>query len=286
MTARAAWMVGAVCCAAALTAHSQNNTAAVGKQRAAASKLAWEIKEAGHPTLGNIRFAVLRHPVETPVGNAKVYSSAYVSCQKTSGKLAIELTNMTAPSDAGGLRPGAMPRLVCSRLEANKLVQEDLLANWDVSEIGDVLTRGFRPFPLRECVSIGVVQDVVLPEGWAQRNARIEFEIPPYNRELDAIFVTCGEVSAYAPGTPVAPARTTPAAAPVAGAWQEARTIAGGKTNVRAAPNLQSAIVTQLHPGAVVLVHRTGDEWWRAKSSRGAAFEGYVRQDRLVTTAR
>jgi hypothetical protein len=71
----------------------------------------------------------------------------------------------------------------------------------------------------------------------------------------------------------------------VAGAWQEARTSSSGKTNVRAGPTLQSAVVVQLHPGAVILAQPTAGEWWRAKPSRGVAFEGYIREDRLVTRA-
>jgi SH3-like domain-containing protein len=64
--------------------------------------------------------------------------------------------------------------------------------------------------------------------------------------------------------------------------WRTARVISSGKTNVRAAATLQSAVVAQLDPGAIVLVQRMGGEWWRAKSSAGAAFEGYIREDRLV----
>jgi hypothetical protein len=190
-----------------------------------------------------------------------------------------------------------MPRLVCSRPEGpgdEKLVREELLANWDVSEIGDAMARGFRAFPLRECVSIGVVQEVVLPKGWARKTARVEFEIVPYNRELDSVFVACGDVSAYAPAAPAtaaAPARPATASAPPTRStpardtgvpWRTARVISSGKTNVRAAATLQSAVVAQLDPGAIVLVQRMGGEWWRAKSSAGAAFEGYIREDRLV----
>jgi uncharacterized protein YgiM (DUF1202 family) len=65
-------------------------------------------------------------------------------------------------------------------------------------------------------------------------------------------------------------------------AWRSARTTSRGKTNVRAGPTLQSATVAELDPGAVVLVQRTGNEWWRARPAAGAAFDGYIRQDRLV----
>ena len=37
-----------------------------------------------------------------------------------------------------------------------------------------------------------------------------------------------------------------------------------------------------LYPGDVIFVQKTGNEWWRAKSRAGTAFEGYIRQDRLV----
>ncbi len=305
-------------CLAFLPAHSQDLSATLGKKLAASSRLEWVTKEAGHPVLGNIRFAFLKNAVETRVGNAKIYSRAYLSCQKGLGKFAIELTNATAPDDPSGLRAATEPRLYCNRPIQpwdEKLVEEALLANWEYNKIGDALTQGFRPFPLRECVSIRVVQEVALPAGWAQKSAHVEFEILPYNRELDSIFVTCGEDSAYAADAPAAPAAASapatafapikpatpsappklamPTAAPrlsapsppvqAAGvAWQTARVISTGKTNVRAGPTLDSAIVVQLDPGAVVLVQRTGNEWWRAKPSSGAAFDGYIRQDRLV----
>jgi hypothetical protein len=44
-----------------------------------------------------------------------------------------------------------------------------------------------------------------------------------------------------------------------------------------------SAVVTQLDPGAVVLIQSTGGAWWHVKSRGGARFEGYVREDRLDT---
>lgn len=286
---------------AILPVHAELPAAPLGKQRAASSRLEWEIRDAGHPILGNIRFAFLKTPVETPVGNAKVFSRAYFSCQK-GGRFAIELANATAPDDPKGLRPRTDPRLYCNRPIQpwdDKLVQEELLARWNVNEIGDALAQGFRPFPLRECVSISVVQEVVLPQGWSQKSAKVEFEILPYNRELDSIFTTCGEVSAYGPAPAPAPVASAaparpPAAAPAPAAppkpatetsapWQTVRVLSSSKTNVRAGPKIESAIVTELAPGAIVLVQRTGSEWWRAKSSAGATFfEGYIRQDRLV----
>ena len=323
---------------AALPAQAEEMAATLGKQRAASSPVEWEVRESGHPLLGPIRFAVLKKSVETPVGNARVFSRAYLSCQRETRKLAIELANATSADDTRGLKPAATPRLVCSRPIApwdDKLVQEELLANFEVNDLGDALARGFRAFPLRECVSIRVVQEVTLPSGWSQKTAKVEFDIQPYNRELDSIFATCGELSAYGPtpavvatapprafppqagpapaptkaapppvpaAIPTPPPRTTVAAAPAkaviappqpppapakpapenTASWETARVPPSGKTNVRAAPNLQSAIVAQLDPGAVVLVQKTGNEWWKAKPSTGAGFEGYIRQDRLL----
>ncbi len=301
---KGARFVAALLCLAVLPAQSETPATTLGKQRAAASPLQWEVRDAGHPILGDIRFAVLKGSVETAVGNAKVYSRAYLSCQKGSKKLAIELANATGPEDPGGLKANADPRLLCNRATAdNKMVREELLATWDFNELGDALAKGFRPFPLRECASIAVVQEVALPKGWTQKSARVEFEIAPYNRELDAVFVACGEKSAYAPtaappklaAAPVpapapAPAKGTTAAplvaakpAPTADAsWQSVRTVANGKTNVRGTPNIAGPLVTTLDPGAIVLVQKTGNEWWKARAPSGAAFEGYIRQDRLA----
>ena len=280
----AARLVPALLCLAAMTARAEDLAATMGRQRAIDSRLEWEVRDAGHPVLGNIRFAVLKTPYETTVGNGRVFTRVYVSCQRPLKKLAIELSNTTAPDDPGGLKPAVMPRLVCSRPAApgdRKLVQEDLFANWEVGEVGDALTRGYRPFPLRECVSIAIEQEVELPRGWPQKTARLAFDITPYARELDTVFVACGEASAYGPALPpvaVAAAQSAPAA----GAWQSARVLADGKTNVRAGPNLQSAIVARLDPGAVILVQKSAGDWWRVRPSRGAAFEGYVRQDRIT----
>ena len=70
--------------------------------------------------------------------------------------------------------------------------------------------------------------------------------------------------------------------APAENPWRTARTTASGRTNVRAAPDIHSAIVAHLPPGSVILIQSTGGEWWHAKSRGGAKFEGYIREDRLV----
>jgi hypothetical protein len=283
---------------AALPTAASDLAATLGKQHAAAPGVEWEIREAGHPVLGNIRFAYVKRAVETRVGNQTVFSRAYISCQRGKRTFAIELANAVAPADPGGLKPAADPRLVCNRPTADgKVEREEILASWQVNDkIGDALASGLRAFPLRECAAISVRQEVVLPAGWSQETTSIEFDLLPYNREIDAIFATCGELSAYAPApaTPapkpavaqvasIQPAPSPPAGpAAVTDGWREARVVPTGKTNVRASPTTQSPIVAELHPGAVVMVQRTATDWWRARPSKGTKFDGYIRQDRLV----
>jgi hypothetical protein len=275
---------------ASLPALADDLVVTLGKQRAAASTLQWEAREAGHPKLGPIRFAFLKTPVTTPVGDQKVSSNIYVSCETTTRKMAVELTNSTRPDDPAGLKPKATPRLVCNNLaEPGKprLVQDDLTARWEVNAIGDVLARGISPYAMRECVSIAVIEEVVLPKGWATADAKIQFEIAPYGKELDDIFATCGQQAVYAhakpPAPPPAPTPALVASQSTELPWREARTTARGHTNVRAQPTLNSAVVIELAPGDVILVQRTGTEWWHAKSrpNARAAFDGYIRQDRL-----
>jgi len=298
----------AIVLAAVAAARAEDLVETLGKQRAAKSPLGWDIREAGHPVLGPVRFAFLKAPVVTQVGANKVFSNVYLSCETNARKIAIELANSTAPDDPSGLKPHALPRLVCNDLAAPneaRIVQDDITAHWEVNTIGDTLARGLSPFALRECVSISIIQDVVLPKGWARPDQPIEFEIAPYTRELDAIFATCGEKAIYAQApAPVAPAAVAPAAAkraeavrapaaePAAPApaaheqgWRQARATSRGKTNVRAKPSVDSAVVIEIDPGDVILVQRSGTAlWWRAKSRPNArkAFEGYIRQDRLV----
>ena len=332
---KAAALLFAGACAAALPVRSQQNpSAALGVQRAAASSLEWEIRgETVDPVLGGIRYATLKHPIETPVGNLKLYSHATLACMRGAQKLAIELSNSATPEEPTGLKPASSPRLTCNRpIEPwdTKLVQEDLFANWTVISTGEAVTDGFRPFPLRECVSIRVEQEVALSPGYVQKTAKVVFDILPYNRQLDAIFVSCNDVSAYESSPPettvaAAPRPAAPPAAPAApklasagqpapppvakiepapvakiepapvarpapapaasrdaSPWKMARATFNGKTNVRAGPTLQSAIVTHLDPGAVVFVQPTGTDWWHAKPYKGSAWEGYIREDRLV----
>lgn len=219
----------------------------------------WEVRETRHPSLGPIVAAFPRDAFTTPVGHLQVSSRVFVSCERDSGKIAIELAHATAPDDPGGLQPKTIPQLMCNRASNKMLIRDEILARWAISDIGDVLARGFQPAALRRCASIGVVQEVALPKGWPAQAARVEFEIAPNAPELDAVFVACGEVS-----------------------WREARTVASGKTNVRARPTVDSGVVAQLHPGSVLVAQPAGGDWWRVRPSRGTAFDGYIRRDRLV----
>jgi hypothetical protein len=247
----------------------------VALRAAAAAPLEWEIRDAGHPVLGNIHFAFLKKVVVTPVGKDNVFSGAYVSCQAATRKIALELTNTKAVDDPGGLSPNRMPRLLCKRPASrggSGVVQDELSASWQVNGTGDALAHGLDAAVLRECTSIGIVQDVALPQAWERKTAQVLFEISPYDPQLDSIFAACGEVSAYAP------VRVKEAAIP----WRTARIASGGKTNVRAEPHINAGVVVQLAPGAAVRVQKAKGEWWRVKQKSGATFEGYIRQDRLV----
>jgi len=287
---------------ASASVHAEDPVAAAGKQRAAASRIEWDVRDAGHPILGNVHFAYMKSPVVTPVGISRVYSNVYVSCATSGKTIALELTNQAAPDDPGGLAPATPPRLVCKSPAANGssgTVQDAIGATWQVSEIGDALARGYSPRKLRACAAIAIVQEVALPKGWPQRSVPVQLEITPYAKALDSVFTACGEASAY--GTPTAAAQASapqpsdpqPSAAPqtpapavipqaAEAAWKVARTTASGHTNVRAAPNTHSAIVAKLDPGAVILVQRAGGAWYRAKARNGPKFEGYIREDRLV----
>lgn len=249
----------------------------LGSLPARSAALSWQVGEGAHPTLGSIRFASPKAPITTQVGGTSVSSRAYVSCVRSNNRIAIELAHATAPDDPGGLQPRTLPVLMCKRRAAGSrgLVQSELPARWAISDIGDVLARGFEPRSLRECASIRVAQDVALPRGWARDSARVEFDIDPHGRELDSIFVTCGEAPAAAPATATAPP-------PAVAAWKPARAVSTGRSNVRARPAVDSPRIVQLHPGTPVMAQPAGGGWWRVRSSSGAKFEGYIRGDRLV----
>ena len=103
----------AVLCLSSVAAAAQDAGTAIGKERANASGVEWDVKDVTHPKLGAIRFASRKVALATPVGNDKIVSQAYVSCQKSVGRIAIELSNAAMSNLAGGLSPKEMPRLTC-----------------------------------------------------------------------------------------------------------------------------------------------------------------------------
>lgn len=248
---------------------------------ATAAPLDWDARDTTHPILGVVRLASLKRLAETTVDGATVYTRIFVSCQKDVRKVAIELANTLRPSDLAGLHAAAEPRLLCRRDAPGGAVEEPLLVNWEVNtRLGDVLGRGLAPFALRECSAIRVLQEVGLPQGSKQPVTRIELEIAPADPALESVFVACGERMAQRAAPPPAPVAAAPAATEAP--WRSARVLSsGGRTNVRSAPRIDAPIVIQLAPGTRVRVQRAGGGWWRARAAEGAAFDGYIREDRL-----
>lgn len=245
----------------------------------AANALEWDVRDVDHPRLGAIRVAVQRNPLVTSVGKDKIDSLVFLSCEKANRKIAVELANASETDARGGLQPREMPQLICNTPLAqsgNAMRQSELATSWEISAIGDALVRGLSSTAMRQCASINVVQNVALPKGWSRDSQRIEFELMPYAKELDAVFAACEEAIAFAPSTP------QPAAAKADASWKAARTTRKGKTNVRAGPSVDADVVIQLDANAKVLVQRTATDWWKAKQRAGNAFSGYIRQDRLV----
>ena len=81
--------------------------------------------------------------------------------------------------------------------------------------------------------------------------------------------------------TAAVPAQPPPASTAPTG-WQRAHTIPKGRSNIRKAPNITSAVIAQLPPGVRILVQPSVDDWWHVTSPSGATFEGYIRHDRFT----
>lgn len=281
-----------------LAAAAQDAVTAIGKERANASGVEWDVKDVTHPKLGAIRFASRKVALTTPVGNEKIVSQAYVSCQKSVGRIAIELSNAAMSNLAGGLSPKEMPRLTCysPNPRGGGLAMTELALKWEISELGDTLARGIAAADLRRCASIDVLQNLALPLGWPYASQQVAMEFLPFSRAIDEVLVACGAKPAYAsappqapaqasPARPVSPAATAPPSQPApsaADAWRRARTIAAGRTNIRSAPAVSSRLAGQLPPGSPILAQPVSGDWWKVKPRSGAGFAGYIREDRLV----
>lgn len=289
----------AVLCLSSLAAAAQDAVTAIGKERANASGVEWDVKDVTHPKLGAIRFASRKVALSTPVGNEKIVSQAYVSCQRSLGRIAIELSNAAMSNLAGGLLPKEMPRLTCysPNPKGGGLAMTELALKWEISELGDTLARGIAAADLRRCASIDVLQNLALPLGWPYASQQVAMEILPFSRAMDEVLVACGAKTAYASAPPAqapaqaAPARPVPPAAPAppvqpapaaADGWRRARTIAAGRTNIRSGPAVSSRLAGQLPPGAPILAQPASEDWWKVKPRSGTGFGGYIREDRLV----
>lgn len=290
---RACCLFAALALAPALAA--DNALVALGKKKAASSPAKWQVSDLKHPTMGTLKAAIWLNAQSTDAGRDRIVSSVYLSCQKAADRIAIELANAPASNLNGGVGPMDLPQLTCVGLKPDGTPQRtEIPASWEIDDFGDALSRGMRPATLHRCASIEVVQNVALPPGWPRASQRIAIEFSPYSRELDEVFSQCGEDSAYppeqvaeAPAAKPGPAAKATAKAPAPGAppeggWKRARTVSKGKSNVRAAGTLKSALVTQLPPGMPVLVEPASGDWWHVKPRSGSAYEGYVRRDRFV----
>lgn len=249
------------------------------------SPLVWEVRDGTHPRLGPITVAVPSASIVTPVGKEKIQTLVFVSCERSRGRIAVELANAAASDPKGGLMPSRMPKMTCN--PRGEGAATEIAASWYVSELGDALARGLVPAELRRCASIEISEELALPRGWGASAQRIDIEVIPYKKELDTVLGTCFEgayVGAPAPAAPSKPAVVARAAPePAASGWRNARTAAqGGRTNVRKAPRIDAPVTVQLPPGLPLLVQPTGGEWYRVKQRGGAVFEGYIRGDRLV----
>jgi hypothetical protein len=292
---------------------------AAGLQRAEDSELHWTVRDGTHPKLGAIKVAISLDAHTTYIGTAKIVSTVYVSCEKKTGKIAMELTNARTIELGGGMKPKELPRLACLGIASPGALppRKEIAAKWEMNDLGDVMARDLSASALRACPAIEIHENILLPAALGKDNEEISIEIAPYARELDTVFSACGEASAYASApvekpaavaeakpaavvpaaapapVPVAPApvATPPAPAPAPAAiaapiadtsYQRAHTVAQGRTNVRKSPDIASPVVAQLPPGVRILVQAGVDDWWHVKSPSGAKFEGYIRRDRFT----
>ena len=254
----------------------------------------WDVREVEHPVLGAIKVAVPQAGITTQVKGTRIVSAAFVSCEKASGKIAIELANSVDSDTQGGLPPAEMPKMVCNGRASGAPARTTIRAKWKTNDLGDVMARGLDAAELRRCGAIDIEQHLTLPAGVSLVSQRVGLRLLPATTDL-ANVLSCAESPrvaevapdpvtkevATSPPSPVAPPRATPAAAVIDAPWKKAHTVPGSRTNVRATPRIDGAVVKQLASGTRLLVQKAEGEWWRVKPAKGAGFIGYVREDRL-----
>ena len=176
------------------------------------SPLQWEVREGKHPRMGPIVVAVPSASMITPVGKERIASLVFVSCERTKGRIAIELANAPESDAKSGLFPKQMPRIYCN--PRSTAPRAELKTTWFVSELGDALARDIAPSDVRRCASVDVEQDVALPRAWGRETQRIDIEIIPYKKELDSVLSACAEPVAALAAAATPPAATSPAPPP------------------------------------------------------------------------
>jgi len=188
-------------CLAGLPSRGEEAVATIGKQRASASSVEWEVRDVDHPRLGRIKFASRKAAVVTPAGSETIVSQSYVSCQKSSRRIAVEFSNAFASNPAGGLGPRVWPRLTCyspAPRGAGTLAMSELSPKWEVNDLGDALAQGLATAELRRCVSIDVLQDIALPAGSAEGSRQVLMELLTYGGR----WMPCSRRAERRPPTP------------------------------------------------------------------------------------
>jgi len=173
---------------------------AAGKARAAESPTRWEVRDLIHPKLGPIKVAIALNALTMQGRNDKIVSSVYLSCEKGTGNIAIELVNAPSSDYTRGLGPRSLPRMSCIGANGSRT---DIAAKWEANELGDVMARGLAPSALRRCVALEILENVTVPAGWSRDSQPFAIDVAPYGREVDQVFGDCGENVVYEPELPV-----------------------------------------------------------------------------------
>jgi len=238
----------------------------------------WDVRDVEHPVMGAIKVAVPTAGVVTPVNDLRIVSAAFVSCEKATGRIAIELANSLESNPQGGLMPAEPPRLVCNpeAVRGAPVRGSEIPVTWKTNELGDGLARDLDPAALSRCGALDIVQVISLPANAAVKSQRLSMVLMPSGPGLSQVFAACGP-------RPAAPAPSAQPNAPaIPAGWRLARTVANGKTNVRSAPSLDAPVSAQFPPNARILVQKATGPWWKVQPTKGSTFAGYIREDRFT----